>query len=461
MRRRARQWTAAVSAALVLSLPAGPAAARQPGQNGRPDFAEAGREAARILTDLVRLDTTNPPGREELVAAYLAELLDREGITYLRLARDEGRDNLVARYHGAGRGRPILLYSHSDVVPADAGWGGWTVDPFAGEVKDGRLYGRGAVDAKGLLVCHLEALLLLKRGNVPLDRDVIFLAAAAEETGGGPGVAWLLREHRDLLDAGTALGEGGRVWSEDGVVRSVWLQAGEKSAHNLTVTATGTAGHASVPTERNAAERLVRALDRMLEVRLPRRINPVSREFLRRMVRVDPRVRKGKPRYTAITRSTFTITSLESGVKSNVIPPVARANLNLRLLPGEDLEAVTALLQAAARDTAVHVRHRPGAVNGATLVPFETPFFDTLSAAASRRWPGAVVAPYLSPGTSDASKLRRAGILTYGLMPFPLEEGEDTGVHGADERIDLEALSEGVRLTYEILLAWAGGERAR
>ena len=416
---------------------------------------ETGREAARILGDLVRLDTTNPPGNESLVADYLSRLFEREGIAYQRLARDEGRDNVIARLQGSGKGRPILLYSHSDVVPADPGWGTWTVNPFSGEVRDGYLYGRGAIDAKGLLVCHLMALLELHRNKVKLDRDVIFLAAASEETGSGPGVLWLLRNHPEVIDAEVAFGEGGRVWASGDTVWGAWVQAGEKSAHNLTVTAIGDAGHASVPRGRNAAGRLARAIARIEELDLPERMNPVSEAFLEIMGPLDRRLEEGKPRFEAITRSTVTVTSLQSGVKSNVIPPFAEANLNLRLLPGENLAEITTLIEEAAHEPGVTVRHKPGVENGASLVSFETPFFETISSAIHAHWPEAAVAPYLSPGTSDASKLRAAGILAYGLMPFPMSRNDSRGVHGVDERVRLDYLTEGVSLTYSIVRRWA------
>jgi len=417
---------------------------------------ESGREAARILGDLVRLDTTNPPGNESLVADYLGRLFEREGIEYVRLARDNGRDNVIARLRGRGEGRPILLYSHSDVVPADSGWGSWSVDPFSGEVRDGYLYGRGAIDAKGLLVCHLMAMLTTHREKVPLARDVIFLAAASEETGGGPGVVWLLENHRDLIDAEVALGEGGRIWTTSDTVWGAWIQAGEKSAHNLTVTAVGDAGHASVPRGRNAAGRLARAIARIEEAELPERLNPVSESFLAIMGPLDSRLDEGKPRFEAITRSTVTVTGLRGGVKSNVIPPHAEANLNLRLLPGEDLGDVTAHLERVAAEEGVTIRHRAGAVNGASIVPIDTDFYRLLSQVIGERWPAVVIAPYLSPATSDASKLRAAGILAYGLMPFPLSREDSRGVHGVDERVSLKALAEGVALTQEIVSRFAG-----
>ncbi len=425
------------------------------GQKKEPRFEEMGREAARILADLIRLDTTNPPGNEFLVAEYLGNILDREGITYIRTATDEGRDNFIARYHGSGQEKPILLYSHSDVVPADVGWGSWTMDPFAGEVKDGVLYGRGAIDAKGLIVSHLAALILLKRNNIPLDRDVIFLVAAAEETGGGPGVAWLLEERPDLIDASVALGEGGRVWTDGNTIQSLWLQAAEKSAHNLKVTAIGEAGHAAIPSRKNAIEKLSRVLTRINQYRFEQNFNPVSETFISIMQPVDSRIQPGKPRYEAITRNTFAVTLVEGGIKTNVVPPFASANLNLRLLPGENLEQATRVLEEVAAEEGVTVRHKAGVQGGGSIIDFDTPFFNTVSEAAEKTWPGIVVAPYISPGTSDATKLRRAGIQAYGVMPFPLTPEENSSVHGADERIRLDALTDGIRFIYRILVSWA------
>ncbi len=418
---------------------------------------ELQQESARILGDILRLDTTNPPGNESLVADYLERLFRREGITCLRLARDEGRDNVIARYHGSGEHDPILLYSHSDVVGADQGWGTWSVEPFSGIVQDGAVFGRGAIDAKGLLVSHLMAMLLLKRENVSLDRDVIFLAAAAEETGGGPGIAWLLDEHRDIIDAEVALGEGGRVWERADSVWAVWLQAGEKAAHNLTVQVEGEAAHSSVPSSRNAIDLLTGALQRIRQYSFAERFFPVTTTFFERMQPLDSRVRPGQPRYIAMTRTTVTVTMISGGVKSNVIPPYAEANLNLRLLPGDDLDSVITVLETAANCEGLTINRQPWATSRASVVPFDTPFFETIEQAALDQWPTAVVTPYLSPGTSDASKLRDAGILTYGVMPFPLTAEESSTVHGVDEHVRIESLADGILFTYNTLLLWANG----
>ncbi len=424
-----------------------------------PEFDEIGREAARMLADIIRLNTTNPPGNETLVADYIAQVFDREGIRYQRLARDKERDNIIAWYHGSGRGRPILLYSHSDVVPATSEWGVWSVPPFSGVVDDGKLYGRGAIDAKGLLVAHLATMLLLKRNNVALDRDVVFMAVAAEETGGGPGMIWLLEEHPEMFDdIEVALGEGGRVWMRGDSVWSVQIQAAEKSAHNLTVTALGETGHASVPSDKNAIMILNRALHIVSTFPFEKKPNTVTDEFFRRITPHDSRAERRFPRYEAMTHNTVTATLIEGGVKTNVIPAFAEANLNLRILPGENLDEVTSMLEEAVGDKRVTIRHKPGVKNGATIDPFDTPFFETIEAAALEMWPTAVVAPYQSTGTSDASKLRRAGILTYGLMPFPLTEEQSGRVHGPDEHLELANLTEGIRFTCRIIQKWAAAD---
>lgn len=422
------------------------------------DFAKAGREAARILGDLIRLDTTNPPGNEGIAADYLSRLFDREGILNQRLAKIEGRDNVIARYHGSGKKKPLLLYSHIDVVPSDAGWGQWSVPPFSGEVHDHTLYGRGAIDAKGLLVCHLMTLVLLKRQNVPLDRDILFLAAASEESGGGPGVGWLLENHRSAIDAAYALGEGGRVWQRADSIWSVWLQAGEKSAHNITVVALGKAGHASVPSRQNAAERLVRALTQILDYPFPEQANSLSSEFYRILEPFDSRFENFYPRYHAMCHNTISLTILESGVKSNVIPSFAKANLNLRLLPGEDLDETTRLLQDCIEVPGVTVSHAPNAESRSGIISIETPFYRSLEKSIGQVWPQAVIAPYLSPATSDASRLRQAGIQAYGLLPYPLTEEESATVHGVDERIRLNSLTQGVELMYHMVLDWAASK---
>lgn len=249
---------------------------------------------------------------------------------------------------------------------------------------------------------------------------------------------------------------GGRVWERADSVWSVWIQAGEKSAHNLTVTALGESGHASVPSDQNAIYRLSKALVAIKSYQFPTRQLDLTDEFFKRLAPYDERIKQGHPRFDALRQNTISITLIEGGVKTNVIPDFAQANLNLRILPEENLEEVTMALEYAANDTLVRVRHKPGVQNGAAMVPFDTPFFTTIEDAAHKLWPQAVTAPYLTPATSDASKLRRAGILTYGLLPFPLTEEESGGVHGIDERVRLKNLTLGVRFTYEIVISWAG-----
>jgi acetylornithine deacetylase/succinyl-diaminopimelate desuccinylase-like protein len=416
---------------------------------------ESGREAARYLTDIIRLKSINPPGNESLITDYLAKIFEREGIDYELLERDPGRANILARIKGSGKNRPILLYSHSDVVPTGQGWGNWTVDPFSGEVRDGYIYGRGAIDAKGLLVCHLEAFLNIHRNEVKLDRDLIFLVVAAEESGGGPGMRWLLREHPEKIDAEYALGEGGRLWIEDEKVKYGWIQAGEKSAHNLTVVAHGETGHASIPSDKNAASKLVHALDNIEHLTFEPQPNVVSDTFIRIMEPYIDSIFPGSPRYKAVTRNTISLTELKSGIKSNVIPDFAEANLNLRLMPGENLDDVTEMINDVINDSDVVVNHKPGVKNRASIINFDNDFYNLLTSEIEKKWPDIVIAPYLSTGMSDATRLRAVGISAYGLLPFPLRFEDASGIHGVDEKVSLNSLTDGVSLIYSIVYNWA------
>ncbi len=424
-------------------------------ESSQRDFSEVGREAARILADLIRIDTTNPPGNETQLVRYVEKILKREKIEVTRLARYKGRDNLIARIAGNGKAKPLLLYNHSDVVPADMGWGEWVYPPYDGIVENGVIYGRGAIDAKGLMACHLATMLLIQRSGITLDRDLIFLVAAGEETGGGAGVSWLLDKHPDQIEAEFALGEGGRVWEKDDSVWTVWIQAGEKSAHNLTVSAKGVAGHASVPSRENAISKLTNALNRLEAYQFSEKRTSLTDEFARLMSPFIPDLETNYPRYYAMTHNTISVTAISGGIKSNVIPPEATANLNLRILPGEDLDEVTALLNRVADQDDLTINHKKNARVRSGLVPHDTDFFRSIASSAKEIWPDAVVTPYLSPGTSDASKLREHGILTYGLMPFPLTAEEGSSVHGANERVRLDALEMGCRFMYEIVVNWS------
>jgi acetylornithine deacetylase/succinyl-diaminopimelate desuccinylase-like protein len=451
--------------------PAGPglAAAAYPPE-AAIDFRKAGTEGLEHLKAILRLDTSNPPGNESRVAAYLAAELRKAGLEPVVLESAPGRGNLAVRHRGSGAKRPLLILAHIDVVPVERER--WSVPPFDAVVRDGYLYGRGALDDKAMAAAGLTTMLLLARNRVRLSRDVVFLAEADEETGGAHGMDWLLEKRPDLFDAELAINEGGRVIREGSAVRYVAVQTTEKIYQDFTVRARGASGHSSIPTEDNPVPRLLRALDRISRISFPARLNPVTRAFFAGLGKAlpaemascatrleDPKdgarcvsVLSRNPNFQAMLRTTCTPTILRAGVKENVIPSEATANLNCRLLPGTDVGEFTALLRGAVDDPRVVVSpERPSSAFPGPS-PEDNPLYAAVRTVASRMAPGVPVVPYMSPGGTGSQVLRQRGIAAYGLLPYPIEEGDLRTMHGDDERIALDAFDWGNEMLIRIVL---------
>jgi len=430
-----------------------------------------GREAASLLSQYIAINTTNPPGNEAQTARWLAAVLAREGIETQVFEPRPGKANLYARLRGDGSARPLILLNHMDVVLASPEY--WAVDPFSGVVRDGYVWGRGALDMKGEAITQLMALVTLKRAAVPLRRDVIFLATADEEIGGGVGAGWFVEHHPELVqDAEFLINEGGTIRADpSGRIEYYGVGTTEKSPFWLDVTVRGTAGHGSRPTPDNPVHRLVRALDRISSYQTPLILTPAVERYLRDLstIETDPARRAwlGDVRaalrdtvavraltadltYNALLRNTISITGLQGSDKTNVIPPVARAALDVRLLPGQDPQAFLADLVRVVADSGV-VLTPQGPNWPATESPVETDLFRAVVAAARERTPNAVVTTPPLAGFTDSHYFRRIGIVSYGLSPFPLDQAESRGVHGNDERVSLDDLTFGVHFLYDVV----------
>lgn len=444
--------------------------AQQPDEAVPIDFQVAGREALEHLKALIRLDTSNPPGNEAQVTAYLAEQLRAAGLEPQLFEPEPGRGSLVVRYKGTGEKRPLLIMSHIDVVPVVEKE--WSVPPFAGVVKDGYLWGRGTLDDKSMAAAELQVMLLLARNRVRLSRDLIFLAEADEEAGGRLGIKWLLANHPDLLDVEMALNEGGRVVWKNGKMRYVAIQTTEKIYQDFEVIARGESGHSSVPTGGNPVALLIRALERIGSMKFPVELNPVTREFFTQLAPIFPRglslcasrlenpqegaqcaeLLSVNPNYNAMLRTTCTPTILQAGIKENVIPSEARANLNCRLLPGTNLDKFARQLRKVIDDDQVELRFarepepRPGPS------PVDSPLFQTIRSVIEAMAPGVPVVPYMSAGGTDSQVLRKRGVLAYGLLPFPIQEEEIRTMHANNERIRVDSFIWGTELLYRIVV---------
>jgi acetylornithine deacetylase/succinyl-diaminopimelate desuccinylase-like protein len=429
------------------------------------------------------MDTVNPPGRELGVARYLDDVLRGAGIETTLLEPAPGRAALIGRLKGNGQQRPVMMMAHMDVVGVERER--WTTNPFGGEILDGFVYGRGAIDDKGMLAVNLQTMLLLSehvvRKGGTLDRDVIFLATSDEEADGEFGIDWVIANHPAILEAEFALNEGGRLRQLGGALAYAAIQCGEKIANVLRLAASGSPGHASIPIPNNAVVRLARAVAASAAHCEPVIITETSRSFFAGLAtfwkeaRVreamtdiasdDPkRVESGaavvseNPPFNAMIRNGIAPTMLSAGVRPNVIPAEATALLNVRLLPGQSLEDLIDRLRASIDDDAVTVSIESRGEEGPPS-PEDTPMFAAIRAAIAEMAPGLPAVPFLSTGATDSAPLRRAGVQAYGILPFPMTEEDEGRMHGHDERVSVASLAFAVRLSWLIFnrIAVAGG----
>lgn len=456
------------SSAPVMETPARVALISAPGE---ADWNALGGEAAALLSQYLRINTTNPPGREMVAARWLAAVLRRDGIEAQVFEPAPGKANLYARLRGDGSARPLVLLNHMDVVLASPEY--WQVDPFGGVTQGGYVWGRGALDMKGEGIVQLMTLLILKRAAVQLKRDVIFLATSDEEIGAGVGAGWFAEQHADLIrNAEFLINEGGTIRAnERGGVDYYGVGTTEKSPFWLDMTARGTPGHGSRPTPDNPVHRLVRALGRIANWETPLVLTPAVERYFRDLATIETdsmrrrwfsdmrgalrdsvavRAITADLTYNALLRNTISITGLKGSDKTNVIPPLATAVLDVRLLPGQEPAAFLADLQRVVGDSAVTFRPQ-GPSWPATESSTDTELFRAIEAAAQQRHPGALVTTPMLAGFTDSHYFRRRGIASYGLGPFPLTVSESRGVHGNDERVSLEALRFGVRFVYDVV----------
>jgi acetylornithine deacetylase/succinyl-diaminopimelate desuccinylase-like protein len=432
-----------------------------------PDWAAIEKEAGALLSHYLQIDTTNPPGNEIAAARFWQQRLAQEGLEAQVFESQPGRGVVYARLKGNGEKKALILLHHLDVVPAVKA--DWEVDPFAGTTKDGHVYGRGAIDCKGVATVQFMTLALLKRMGLPLKRDLIFLGTADEEEGGRQGAGWFVENHFDLIaDAEFLLTEGGSIRVRDGK-RSYDVDIAEKAPCWIQLEADGPAGHGSRPLPETAVTRLVRALDKIRRYETEVKVVPavqtyftalaVQEEFQKAeryrdlgRALADPEFRKeflANPTYNALVRNTISPTVLEGSNKTNVIPARARAQLDCRLLPGEDPQQFVANLQKVVDDPKVKFSIL---LNFPPLAsPAETELFRAIRNVAERHDPQVPVVPAVLGGFTDSHYFRRKGIVSYGFTGIPLTEEDGRRVHGTNERIPLASLREGTQILFELV----------
>ena len=436
------------------------------------DWDALARESQSILSDYLRINTTNPPGNELLAARFLKGILEREGIEAQILDTTElgpNRANLYARLRGSGAKRAIALVHHMDVVPATPS--SWSVDPFSGAIKDGYIWGRGAIDMKGSGIAQLMALIAIKRSGVPLSRDIVYIGNADEELTSTGGLVFVSR-HPDLLkDVEYVITEGADNLVENGKVVYFAVGVAEKRTFWQRLTVNGVPSHGSRPTKQNPVPRLVAALYKISQYETPLHVTPGVDKFFRDIARIypepqrawlsnvtvalnDPTARQwilSDVFWNAFLRNTISLTGLVGSNKTNVIPGVATADIDVRLLPDQDPAEFLRTLQGVVGDTSVHFT---------TLLqpktplesPIDTDLFRAIEKAAHEREPTAFVTTPMETAATDRPTYRKLGITTYGFSPFRIPRPEiQRGMHGNDERLSVDNVGFGARFFYDIL----------
>jgi acetylornithine deacetylase/succinyl-diaminopimelate desuccinylase-like protein len=467
----------------IIALPAGaqvpgmaPPTAAQPASQAEDTFALS-REATGWLADLIKINTTNPPGNEEAAAKYIESVLQKEGIKSELLPLAPGRSALVARLNSSAFADPskaLLLVAHMDVVGVERAK--WTVDPFGAVPKNGYIYGRGAIDDKGMLAANLAAFIALKRANARLNRDVIFLATDDEENSGDASIRMLVAKYWDKIAAKYSINEGGNVFVKNGKVQYVAVQASEKVAMNVAVIAKGTGGHASIPLKDNALTHLAAAVEKIGNYNAPVHFTTIVRRYFEGIAPLqDDEIAKwirsldtpdrgehaarviseSNPMWNAMLRDTISPTMLTAGLRANVIPSEARATLNIRLLPGNNITVLLAELNKLVNDPLVKLEVQPDAGLAAPDSSLESDFYAAIVKAAAQEFGGTPVLPFQSTWATDSAQLRLHNVQAYGLVPFPLTDEDIKRMHGDDERIPAAAFAKGVALMVRLVNEFA------
>lgn len=428
------------------------------------------------LHEYLRIDTTNPPGHEIRAAAFLKKILEQEGIENQVFEYAPGRADLVAWLpHSSSSGeRPLILLNHMDVVSSDASH--WKVPPFSGAIVDGSMYGRGAQDMKGEGLAQLMVMVMLKREKIPLRRDVIFLAVSDEEAA-GTGTDWFIAHHRDLLrNAEFLINEGGENLVENGKVKYIGVDVGEKSPFWLHVVAHGRPGHGSRPIRDSAPNRLVRALDRIIHYPTPLKMLPIVEEFLREMAPYESGARQKEflnmnraiqdkkfqkeietdESLNFLLRDTISLTMLGASEQTNVIPPEAWANLDVRLLPGEDPKQFLDSIRKVVADPEVTIEPENQEFRPANYSPTNTALFDAIRQVSAQYFPRTPIVPRLTSGYTENQRYRPLGIHCYGFSPYTATQEEGSTEHSNDERIRVEEIRRGPRVLYDVVSKVAG-----
>jgi len=454
--------------------------------HGKKRLASSNIPAARMkeysdlavdwMQQYLRIDTTNPPGNEMRAAQFFKKILDQEGIENQVFEYQPGRADLwaVLPHTSSEAKRPIVLLNHMDVVTSDAAH--WQVPPFSGEIVNGSIYGRGAQDMKNEGLAQLVVMVMLKREKAALDRDVIFLAVADEEAG-GTGSDWFIANKRDLLrNAEFLINEGGENLLENGKVRYVGIDVGEKTPFWLHIVAHGEPGHGSRPLPESATNRLIRALNRVIQYQTPMRVLPIVDEFFKTMApyesperrpmfmnirkaiqdrSVRQRIAKDES-MDFLLRDTISLTMLGASQQTNVIPSEAWANLDVRLLPDANPKQFLESIRKVVNDANVTVEPESSEFRVANYSPTDTTLYGAIRQVTKSYFPGVPVVPQITGGYTENQRYRPLGLTAYGFTPYTATEEEGSTEHGNDERVRVEEVRRAPQILYDVVSLVAG-----
>ena len=435
------------------------------------DWAAADAETLKHFQALVRMDTSDPPGNEVPAVEYLKQVLEAEGFEVKVFTKWPRRPNLVVRLKGSGKKRPVLMMAHTDTVNVDPKK--WVNHgPFSADLAGGHIYGRGTVDDKDNLTASLMAMLLLKRGGVKLDRDVIFLAESGEEGNTRVGIKFMVEEHWPEIEAEFCLAEGGVVSLQGGRLVSMNVATAEKVPTRTILKALGTAGHGSVPLADNAIARLSAAVAKAAAWQTPMKLNDTTRAYFERLATVstpeqaarynrlsDPEQSAGiqeylrlhEPRHYSMLRTSISPTIIQAGYRMNIIPSEGEATLDIRAVPDEDYDAFYAALKKEIGDDSIEIERMLMERQPGKPSPLDTEMFKVLERLQKRHYPQAITLPSMLTGATDMAFLRERGVACYGIGPaIDVEDGpQGYGAHSDRERILEKELYRFVKFNYE------------
>jgi len=454
--------------------------ARAQAPSSQPDLGKLAEEAQGWLADMIRINTSNPPGNELAVAKYISGILQKEGIPNEVVEMAPGRSIVIGRLQAGPLADPanaLLLVAHQDTVGVDPTK--WTVDPFGAIARDGYLYGRGSIDDKSMLAANLATVVELKRTGARLGRDVIFLATDDEEGGGAASIKVTIEKYWDKIACAYSLNEGGRVMLKDGKVQYVGIQASEKVSYNVVVTATGPSGHGSMPRPDNAVVHLAAAIAKLGTYQVPAEPNTITRRYFEQLAKVEENdtakwmraleqperadlavkhLSEESPMWNSMLRDSITPTIINAGFRNNVIPSEATANLNVRMLPGHSVDALIGQFAKVVNDPQIRFKLARDPGENAPPSDITNQLYKTIERITPQDFSGAIAIPFLSTGATDSASLRLHKVQAYGLEPFPLTESDDARMHGDDERIPVDSFRKGVMFLYHVVSDFASSK---